>query len=64
MFQDEGASTAKTGISVVSRADTTERKGSRTSPVKLKPAYVSPGEKIKDYNWTTKDCIYYVVCCL
>lgn len=46
MFQDEGASTAKTGIWVVSRAETTERKGSRTSPVKLKPAHVSLSERV------------------
>lgn len=38
MFQDDGASTAKTGIFVVSRAEMTERNGSRTSPEKLKPA--------------------------
>ena len=37
MFQEEGASTAKTGVFVLSKADITERKGSRTSPEKLKP---------------------------
>ena len=41
IFHDEGASTARTGISVVSSAATTERNGSRTSPEKLKPADVS-----------------------
>ena len=41
MFQDDGASTAKTGIFVVSRAETTERNGSRTSPEKLKPRILS-----------------------
>ncbi len=38
IFHDEGASTAKTGVFVLSRAEITERKGSRTSPLKLKPA--------------------------
>ena len=37
IFQDEGASTASTGVFVLSRADITERNGSRTSPLKLKP---------------------------
>jgi len=37
MFHDEGASTAKIGVFVLSSAEITERKGSRTSPLKLKP---------------------------
>jgi hypothetical protein len=41
MFQDEGASTARTGILVVSMASITLGKGSRTSPEKEKPGLVS-----------------------
>jgi hypothetical protein len=37
MSQEEGASTDVTGIEVDSRAEITPRKGSRTSPEKLKP---------------------------
>lgn len=37
MFQDDGASTEVTGFFVSSRALITARKGSRTSPEKLKP---------------------------
>jgi len=37
MFQDEGASTARTGMCVSRRAAITLGKGSRTSPEKLKP---------------------------
>lgn len=38
IFQDEGASTDRTGIPVVARASIMEGKGSRTSPVKEKPS--------------------------
>lgn len=37
MFQEEGASTARTGVVVVRRAEMTGGKGSRTAPVKEKP---------------------------
>lgn len=41
MFQLEGASTAKTGTFESRRAVMTEGKGSRTSPLKLKPKILS-----------------------
>jgi hypothetical protein len=41
IFQDEGASTARTGILVVSSASITFGKGSRTSPENEKPKIVS-----------------------
>lgn len=37
MFHDEGASTDVTGMGVLSSAEMTDGKGSRTSPEKLKP---------------------------
>jgi len=41
MFQEEGASTARTGILVSRRASMTEGKGSRTSPEKENPKMAS-----------------------
>jgi hypothetical protein len=41
MFQDEGASTARTGMWVLARAEMTGPKGSRTAPLKEKPKMAS-----------------------
>ena len=41
MFQDEGASTARTGTEVSRSASMTAGKGSRTEPVKEKPKMAS-----------------------
>lgn len=45
IFQDEGASTERTGRPVLERASIMEGKGSRTSPVNEKPAGVVRGGK-------------------
>ena len=63
MFHDDGASTDVTGILVSSRARITAVNGSRTSPEKEKPVFVSPkvgvGWKRKGF---TEDGVDDVVC--
>lgn len=71
MFHDEGASTAVTGSEVLFIASMTPEKGSRTSPVKLKPwrrlssvsrdEYAKPKEVLFGVASSTKDGIQHVV---
>jgi hypothetical protein len=57
MFHDDGASTARTGILVVSNASITLGNGSRTSPENEKPDLVSPSKRIRRGNAHTEDGI-------
>jgi hypothetical protein len=67
MFQDDGASTARTGIFVSRKAAITPGKGSRTSPEKLNPTTKFQLElELEDPYQTllTKDGIHDVVALL
>lgn len=46
MDHEEGASTLRMGIEVASRAEITVLKGSRTGPLKEKPAHIVLAESV------------------
>lgn len=63
MFQDEGASTERTGSIVAARASMMDGNGSRTSPVKEKPVNSMSfvGSERKGRGEITENCIYNLV---